>query len=174
MDVTSTLAATILVVEDDPSLRFLAAEALQHSGFSVLEAENADAALVHLRSHQEPILATVSDVLMPGSMDGIELADWVHSHYPSMGILLMSGWCNWVGYDRRHEILRKPFRLADLVSKVQALALAAEASGRQCQASQVELQRKHRATLGKSRALQSDSVGKMRFADFVLPNVLTV
>jgi response regulator RpfG family c-di-GMP phosphodiesterase len=63
---------TILVVEDEALLRLYAADLLEENGFSVVEAENADAALKVLET-REDVRLLFTDVRMPGSCDGM---DW--------------------------------------------------------------------------------------------------
>lgn len=80
----------VLVVEDEVLIRIAAADHLRHCGFKVAEAGSATEA-------QELILAGLavdlvfSDVSMPGKMDGIALAQWLHEHLPGVPVVLTSG-----------------------------------------------------------------------------------
>ena len=67
---------SVLVVEDDFVVRAVAVAHLEESGFSIVEAQTADEAMVILRDDRS-IAAVFSDVQMPGSMDGIALAQWL-------------------------------------------------------------------------------------------------
>jgi CheY-like chemotaxis protein len=118
MGTDEPFAPVILVVEDDPPVRMVAAELLRDNGFSVLEAGDADQAIRILQSSTADVSVMVSDVMMPGSMDGIQLADWASHHRPAMGILLVSGWRGWTGDACRHEILAKPYSFDHLLAKV--------------------------------------------------------
>lgn len=82
--------ARVLVVEDEPLIRAYVSDVLGQSGFAVTEADTADDALREIGSGTE-ICAVVSDVAMPGSFDGLELARRVREHYPEMGVILVSG-----------------------------------------------------------------------------------
>jgi CheY-like chemotaxis protein len=82
--------ATILVVEDEAILRMLNAEMLEDAGFRVLEAASADEA-VKILEQSPDVRVLFSDVKMPGTMDGIDLARMVHTRWPKIGILLTSG-----------------------------------------------------------------------------------
>jgi CheY-like chemotaxis protein len=73
----SNRRAVVLVVEDEPLVRFGAMDALQDAGFEVVEAGNADAALAVL-STRDDITVLFTDINMPGSMNGLELAGEVH------------------------------------------------------------------------------------------------
>lgn len=81
---------TILVVEDEAMIRMMLVDELEDAGFSVIEAENADAAMASLNSDLN-ISAVVTDVRMPGSIDGFGLAMWMQEHRPSMPIIITSG-----------------------------------------------------------------------------------
>jgi PAS domain S-box-containing protein len=81
---------TILLVEDNARLRQVAARQLSELGYRVLEAENAEQAL-RVVSSAERIDLLFSDVVMPGAIDGVELARLVERLRPRPGILLASG-----------------------------------------------------------------------------------
>jgi len=80
----------VLVVEDDVLLRIAAALFLEEIGYGVLEAENADKAIVLLQAHPE-IRAVFTDVEMPGSMDGLKLAATIRRRWPPVAIVVTSG-----------------------------------------------------------------------------------
>jgi CheY-like chemotaxis protein len=82
--------AAVLVVEDEPLLRMSAVDLVEEAGFKALEAGNADQALAILRSG-EPICSLFTDVDMPGSMDGLMLANLVQSQWPEIQIIVASG-----------------------------------------------------------------------------------
>jgi two-component system, response regulator PdtaR len=82
--------STILVVEDDILIRMAIADELRERGFDVLEAYNAEEALTLLQS-PIPIGLLFTDVQMPGSMDGLELAALVANTHPELKIIITSG-----------------------------------------------------------------------------------
>jgi CheY-like chemotaxis protein len=82
--------AIILVVEDEPLIRFDAVDALHDVGFDVVEAGNADAALAVL-CMRDDITVLFTDINMPGSMNGLELAAEVHKRWPSIHLIVTSG-----------------------------------------------------------------------------------
>jgi CheY-like chemotaxis protein len=102
----------VLVVEDDALLRAVTAEYLEDCDFSVLQAETADEAMRLLRANRR-IGVVFSDVQMPGSMDGVDLADWIGRELPRVKVLLTSGK---VGRGEVGEwpLLEKPYRLGEL------------------------------------------------------------
>ena len=85
------VAKTVLVVEDDPSLRIVAEEMFLAAGFEVESVQRADHALdiVAQRSEQTAFLFT--DVQTPGPIDGIDLARLVKTHWPHVEVLVTSG-----------------------------------------------------------------------------------
>jgi len=82
---------TILIVEDDDSLRKLSQITLQQHGYSVLEAENGEDALRVSEAYVGPIDLLVTDVVMP-KMGGKETAERLQALYPYMKVLYMSGY----------------------------------------------------------------------------------
>jgi two-component system, cell cycle sensor histidine kinase and response regulator CckA len=81
---------TILLVEDDPSLRSVVRFYLEHSGYSVLDADNGVDALFIGSQHRGPIHLLFTDVEM-SPMSGPELAEQLLLHRPSTQVLFMSG-----------------------------------------------------------------------------------
>jgi CheY-like chemotaxis protein len=84
-------APRILVVEDEPALRFLITEVFSgEAGFEVVEARSADEA-IDVLAHDHNIDCVFTDVRMPGRRDGIELARHVLDAYPEMRVVMASG-----------------------------------------------------------------------------------
>lgn len=81
----------VLVVEDDWVIRTLIHEILETEGFGVVTCESADEAWQHLQAHVGEIDLIFSDIHMPGTMDGIDLANFAHRAWPLMPIILSSG-----------------------------------------------------------------------------------
>lgn len=79
----------VLLVEDEPLLRFTLSEALREQHLIVLEAATADEALQLLELHEVDILCT--DIRMPGRMNGADLARWVRRQRAGTRIVTMSG-----------------------------------------------------------------------------------
>lgn len=119
--------ATILLVEDDESVRSFTARALQIDGHSVEVAEDGDIGLsmVQERGGYDLVL---SDIRMP-AMDGIAMAKEIAKDYPDQRILLMTGFAEQRERARDVskiivDVVQKPFTLADIRAAV-AKALAA-------------------------------------------------
>ncbi len=81
---------TILVVEDDALVRFVTVALIEDAGYSALQAADADEAIKILEARPD-IHVVVTDVNMPGTMDGIKLAHYVKGRWPPIHILVVSG-----------------------------------------------------------------------------------
>jgi two-component system, response regulator PdtaR len=113
----------VLLVEDEPLVRMTAADELEEAGFHVLEAANADVALAVLEARSDEVQVLFTDVHMPGSMDGMELAEQVHRRWPHVLLLISSGYAR----PRPDEIpdhgqfMPKPYHAATLVGHIHDL-----------------------------------------------------
>src|SRR5687767_5698604 len=85
-------AQVVLLVEDEPLVRMTAADELQEAGYRVLEAEDAAMALLLLEAHADEIQVLFTDVDMPGSMNGMALAEYVNARWPHILLLISSGY----------------------------------------------------------------------------------
>jgi CheY-like chemotaxis protein len=84
------LKTVVLIVEDEPLLRFATLDVLEEVGYEVLEAGSADEAMVLFRNRPD-IDIVFTDVNMAGSMDGLQLAQRVRAIRPATGIIITSG-----------------------------------------------------------------------------------
>jgi len=82
--------AAILVVEDETLVRLWVADFLEEEGFSVIEAEQAESALILLETRPD-VKLLFTDVQMPGSLNGMELARRVHARWPHIRLVITSG-----------------------------------------------------------------------------------
>ncbi len=80
----------VLIVDDEPLIRMDLADTVAEAGFVGLEAANADEAIILLEAHPE-VRILVTDIDMPGSMDGLKLADAVRRRWPPVVIIVTSG-----------------------------------------------------------------------------------
>jgi DNA-binding NtrC family response regulator len=79
---------TILVVEDDVLVRMPISQYLRDCGYKIIEAVNADEAMVVLLHRETPIDIVFSDIEMPGSTDGFGLAKWTRENRPGLDVIL--------------------------------------------------------------------------------------
>jgi len=113
---------TILLVEDEANLRYLARQYLEKQGYKVIEAADGAVAMQIAVAHEKVIHLLLTDVIMPG-MNGRELAQRISEIRPNVKVLYMSGYTeNVIGHngmlDHGVRLLQKPFNLRDLRSKV--------------------------------------------------------
>jgi nitrogen-specific signal transduction histidine kinase len=116
------VSGTILVVEDQPDVRNLAAKLLRREGYTVLEASSGDEALRLADEHDGPIDLLLSDVVMPG-LSGREVAERLTRRRPGLRTLFMSGYTDNVIADRGvlgpdMAFLPKPFTSITLLAGV--------------------------------------------------------
>jgi PAS domain S-box-containing protein len=112
---------TVLLVEDSREVAELTSMLFEQLGFRVVRAENATEALRHLQQgiHFDLVF---SDIVMPGPMNGLDLAEACRDRFPDMPVLLTSGYSDAAQLaDGRFDILRKPFELAVLERAVETV-----------------------------------------------------
>src|ERR1700729_1553342 len=113
---------TILLVEDEANLRYLARQYLEKQGYKVIEAADGAVAMQIAVAHEAVIHLLLTDVIMPG-MNGRELAQRISEIRPNVKVVYMSGYTeNVIGHNGMLDVgvrlLQKPFTLRDLKSKV--------------------------------------------------------
>ncbi len=113
---------TILLVEDEDSVRVFGARALRGKGYTVLEADSGEAALDVLGAHDGGIDLLITDVVMP-QMDGPQLVERVRAARPDLKVIFISGYAEEsfgarLDGDDDVAFLPKPFSLAQLAGKV--------------------------------------------------------
>jgi two-component system, cell cycle sensor histidine kinase and response regulator CckA len=128
-DVTTVKAAagteTIMLVEDDASVREVAVRSLQAAGYRVLEAGDAAAALQLLAQHDGPVALLVTDVVLPG-VGGRDLGASAQAARPDMRVLFTSGYTDdtVLAYGVREntmQFIAKPYALSALARRVRDL-----------------------------------------------------
>ena len=117
---------TIALVEDEELVRDVAASELMDLGFKVVEFENADSALPWLEQHGGDVSVVVTDVQMPGVLNGLQLVDLLNHLWPKLAVLVTSGGAlvNPSRLPPHARFVAKPWRAADLASRVQTMAEA--------------------------------------------------
>lgn len=114
---------TVLVADDEPSVREFVERALTYGGFTVTAVPDGNAALEALGKNKYDLLLT--DIVMP-DLDGISLSLKVAKDYPSTKIVMMSGYSNQRQRAHNidflaHEVISKPFTLDEIVKRVTAV-----------------------------------------------------
>jgi DNA-binding response OmpR family regulator len=116
----------ILLVDDETLIRELLAEVLREAGLDVVEARNADEAMP-LLSSPERIDILLTDVQMPGKLDGIDLALKARHIHANMPVVILSAYIHHVmerikGIVPAPLLVSKPYNLQSVVNRVQELA----------------------------------------------------
>jgi len=123
-DMDAEWRPTVLVVEDEALIRMMLSECLEQAGCDVIEASSADEALPVLCDARGPDIL-ITDVMLPGSVDGLELAAWVRRHRPGLKVVITSGHASRQDAAALADaFLPKPFALEQLVRQVRTLAAA--------------------------------------------------
>jgi PAS domain S-box-containing protein len=116
---------TVLVVDDEANVRLVVKEVLGDMGFATIEAEDGQAGLLVLQS-KAPVELLISDVGLPGGMNGRQLADAGRSMRPTLKVLFITGYAENAVVGNGHlepgmQVLTKPFNLDALASRVTEL-----------------------------------------------------
>jgi len=112
---------TVLVVEDEASIRSLAREILEEQGYAVLDAAGADEALRRAAAHAGPIHLLLTDVIMPGT-SGVDLAQALLARRPGLRVVYMSGYADRAVHADAPGVafVQKPFDPTLLARRVRA------------------------------------------------------
>ncbi len=118
-------SATVLVVEDEPAVREIAAAILADHGYRVLQAADGESGLRVFGAHAAEIALLLTDVVLPGAIRGRELAERVTAVRPEVKVLYMSGYTeNSIVHHGRLDdgvqLIGKPFKRDELIAKVAA------------------------------------------------------
>jgi len=113
----------VLVVEDEPIIRLGIVSSIEDAGYAVIEAANADEAISRLQANSE-VSVIVTDVDMPGSMNGIRLAHYVKRRWPPIQLLVISGKVGVTSGELPEGVrfMSKPFQEPQLISAIESLA----------------------------------------------------
>jgi two-component sensor histidine kinase/DNA-binding response OmpR family regulator len=119
---TGSIPPNVLVVEDEMMLRMRAVDMVEDAGFNPIEAVNADDALAILESRSD-IELLFTDIQMPGSMDGLKLANAVHERWPLIKIILVSGQLKLTDGDKPADsrFFGKPLEVKQMIAEMQAM-----------------------------------------------------
>ncbi len=114
---TSGSGETILVVEDNPDVKTVAVTLLEQLNYRTVAVDNAKSALNVLASGP-PVDLVFTDVMLPGDVDGVMLAQSIGKRYPRVPVLLTSGYAKALAGRHGLAILRKPYQLAALAEAI--------------------------------------------------------
>jgi len=115
----SAIPAVVLVVEDEMLLRMRAVDMVEDAGYTSIEAVDADQAVAILEARSDVALM-LTDIQMPGSMDGLKLAHAVHRRWPPIKIMLVSGQLKLANTDipLDSRFFGKPLDAAEMIAQM--------------------------------------------------------
>jgi CheY-like chemotaxis protein len=118
----SVVPMVVLVVEDEMLLRMRAVDMVEDAGFTPVEAVDADEAVAILESRSD-IALLFTDIQMPGSMDGLKLAQAVHERWPPIRIILVSGRLKLANIDipADSRFFGKPLEAKEMIAEMQSM-----------------------------------------------------
>jgi CheY-like chemotaxis protein len=115
--------ASILAVDDEALIRMATMNIVEDAGYSAVEAVNADEAIIMLERCPD-ISAVLTDINMPGSMDGLQLSRLIRDRWPLIGVVVTSG--RFVAHDMQMptgvHFIAKPYTPYEIVSALQSCA----------------------------------------------------
>lgn len=114
---------SVLVVEDEVLIRMMVSEALRVRGLTVVETATAEEALTVLQS-ETPVELVLSDVRLPGAMNGVELAAWIRNSRPDLKIVIAASHVGLTPPGMVDATFEKPYDLDEVAQRV--LTLLAE------------------------------------------------
>ena len=114
--------ATILIVDDEATLRAVFSDMMTRQGYRCITAANAVDALQIIESNLLELDMLVTDIKMPGALDGVALASKLRELQPAVAVLVITGYPESAAMKeakaRRYRVLEKPFRQAELEEAV--------------------------------------------------------
>ena len=113
-EMDAPLAPLVLVVEDDPDVRRIAADIFHEAELKTAEASTAEEALAFLREHAPDVRLVLTDMVLPGRLDGIDLARVASLRWPWIRVVVTTGWARVKDLPANVVFLPKPWRASDL------------------------------------------------------------
>jgi PAS domain S-box-containing protein len=113
---------TVLVIDDEPTVRMLIVEVLEEAGYTAIEAEDGPSGLKFLATDAR-IDLLITDVGLPGGMNGRQVADAAREYRPDLKVLFITGFAENAAVGNGHlepgmEVMTKPFVMAELADKI--------------------------------------------------------
>ena len=113
----------VLIVEDDQLLKLLTVDIVEGAGFVAIQADNADEAVAILEVRSD-IALLLTDIDMPGSMDGLKLAHVVQNRWPPIKIIVVSSRVPDCDLPTDSRFFEKPYHAENLISEIRSMIAA--------------------------------------------------
>ena len=114
------MSTCVLIVDDEPAVRSIAVDILSEAGFDTIPAADADQALHVLTQDAHVVDVLLTDVRIPGGMNGLELARVAKGKRPHIRVVVTSGY--FAGHFHSAGVLRKPWSASELVERIKKAA----------------------------------------------------
>jgi CheY-like chemotaxis protein len=115
-----TQKSLVLVVESESIIRMEAVDLVKDAGYDVIDTPNADAALEILHRRND-IRAVFTDIHMSGSLNGMELAQFVRKRWPHIHLMVTSSPQQWDGFPANWRYIQKPYAPAHVAAALRSL-----------------------------------------------------
>ncbi|MEM1261625.1 MAG: ATP-binding protein [Pseudomonadota bacterium] len=122
---------TVLMVEDNEMLAVALRKNLAALDANVFHLVSADLAKDWLLTGSTPVDILLTDIRMPGKINGLDLARWARSQFPQLKIVLMSGYIDQDSMPYEFTVIRKPFRLSELAMAIRDESIESNAAANQ-------------------------------------------
>ena len=115
----------VMVVEDDFLIRLILVEELEDAGFQVKQADTGDQAIALLEGIDRPLSVLVTDIHMPGSKSGLDVAAYVREHMPGVPVVFTTGrpdvMVGKVSLGQDQSLVRKPYVPFEVMEQIRRL-----------------------------------------------------
>jgi CheY-like chemotaxis protein len=115
----------ILFVEDEPVILMVAEEALKDAGHAVIVARDGPEAFAHLEQHPRHFSVLVTDLHLPGEIDGLAIVKHMRGTYPTIPMFIATAIPSKIPHSAPAElqfsVIPKPYSIADVIAKIEAV-----------------------------------------------------
>lgn len=114
-DSDDSISKAVLIVDDDPLIAIMMSQAFEDEGYEAVVASDANKALEVLDFLAQRIRLVVTDIMMPGSMSGLDLGHLVAERFPHIPVITMTGYTNEASSGAVGPVLHKPFAMEKMI-----------------------------------------------------------
>lgn len=114
-DSDDSVSKAVLIVDDDPLIALMMSQAFEEEGYEAVVASNANKALEVLDYLAKRIRLVVTDIMMPGSMNGLDLGHLIAERFPHIPVITMTGYSTEGSSGAVGPVLHKPFAMEKMI-----------------------------------------------------------